>query len=132
MKNSIFIPPTTMVILLIFGLVACESNSTATSANNHEFSEDILVPEVLARATSTEPSSAEFTLEASYSASDIDLNADNIHTAEQLRFDVYSSNQLNVTGGLSITTGTESTINDPFKIGSSEANTLEGVLSKVC
>jgi hypothetical protein len=105
-----------MVILLVFGLVACETNSTSTSESVHEFSEDILLLEGLALASSTEPSSAEFTLEASYSASDIDLNADNINTSEQLLFDVHSSNQLNVTGNLSITTGTESTINDPFKI----------------
>ena len=116
MKNSTHISLIMVAFLLIFGLTACESNSTATSVNNHEFSEGILAAEASALEATTEPSSAEFTLEASYSASDIDLNADNIITSEQLLFDVHSSNQLNVTGNLTITTGTESTINDPFKI----------------
>ncbi|MBO6584662.1 MAG: hypothetical protein JJ953_01015 [Gracilimonas sp.] len=116
MKKLTFIPVPIVAFLLMIGLIACETNSTSTLTNNHEFSGGMNVPELSALETNTEPSSAEFTLEASYSASDIDLNADNINTSEHLLFDVYSSNQLSVTGNLSITTGTESTIDDPFKI----------------
>lgn len=97
------------MLVATLGLIACNSNSPVTS-DSITSADNSLEP--VPTSMPSEPSSAEFTLQASSSDTDVDLDADNTSTTEQLTFDVYSSTQLDVTGDLQVTTGPESASSD--------------------
>ncbi|MEX0609288.1 MAG: hypothetical protein WD016_11745 [Balneolaceae bacterium] len=66
--------------------------------------------------SSTDPSSGEFTLQTSSSSTEVDLEADNASTTKQLTFDAVTTNQMDVTGNLQITTASESTTENMQKV----------------
>lgn len=100
-------------VIFLFGVTACSTNS-------HQTEESItgttgVTPEV--SSSNNEPSSAGFTMTASSSNGDTNLEEeDSSSNNEELTFDVYMSNQFDITSQLTVTTGSEEPSSDQMKV----------------
>lgn len=114
MKNQVYLTGIIVAILFILtGITACSTNSQTHEDSILRADNSI---DDFPTSNYTEPSSAEFTLQSSSTNTDVDLDADNTSTNEQLTFDVYSSNQLDVTSTLYVNTALESQNSDLLKV----------------
>lgn len=114
MKNQVYLMGIGVAILIVLtGITACNTHSQANEDSILRADNSM---DDFPTSNYTEPSSAEFTLQASSTNSDVDLDADNTSTNEQLTFDVYSSNQLDVTSTLNVSTAAESQSSDLQKV----------------